>query len=276
MPINPPDPDHIRAAIPSIEDIQFIDAGGFKAVYKISKDGVTEALKIIELRSSPGALGEEREKEQAEIVARVKREVSVLDGIKLPELVKLGSIKLAPVVIDGRDFLAYSEEFIAGSDLMKLISANGPRPEENELRALLLALVKVIRALWAEGIIHRDIKPANIMKTTDAARPFVLMDLGIAYAVDDAGITSNTVNVPATIKYIAPEMLYRGFRNTIDWRSDLYSAALSVYEYAAFKHPLARGSDDAGTTLYNALKKTPKFLREMRPDLNGAATGGKM
>jgi serine/threonine protein kinase len=181
----------------------------------------------------------------------------------------LGAFELAPIVISGKEYLFYSEEFINGKDLRKVINEKGSWPDENELKMLMIALLKAIRALWSKGIIHRDIKPANIMKTADPVRPFVLMDLGIAFSVDETGITSNTASIPATIKYIPPEMLFRGFRNTIDWRSDLYSAGLSVYEYAAFRHPLARGSDDAGTTLYNALKKTPRSLKDMRQDLSG-------
>jgi serine/threonine protein kinase len=269
MPITLPDPNDVKAAFPVITDLTFLAAGGFKAVYKIALGSKIEALKIIEMRSTPGASAEEKAIEWTELRARVSREVSVLKDINIPELVRLGAIELAPVLIGGKDYLAYSEEFIIGKDLMKLIRENGPRPDEVELRALILTLLKAIRELWGKGIIHRDIKPANIMKTEDPARPFVLMDLGIAFAVDETGITGNSAAIPATMKYIAPEMLFRGFRNMIDWRSDLYAAGLSVYEYAAFIHPLARGSDDPGTTLYNALKKTPKFLKEVRQDLNG-------
>jgi eukaryotic-like serine/threonine-protein kinase len=269
MSITAPELKDVKAAFPSIKDIVYLDVGGYKAVYKIALGSKTEALKIIEMHTTAGASQEEKEKERTELRARIHREVSVLAEINIPELVKLGEIKLAPINVGSKEYLAYSEEFVAGKDLMKLINAKGDLPDENDLRLLLLALLKAIRVLWSKGIIHRDIKPANIMKTNDPKRPFILMDLGIAFVVDETGITSNTAAIPATIKYIAPEMLFRGFRNTIDWRSDLYSAGLSVYEYAAFKHPLARGSDDPGTTLYNALKKTPKYLKELRQDLNG-------
>jgi len=268
MSIKAPDIPHVQSAFPSVSSIEFIDAGGFKAVYKIAISGRTEALKLIELRTTSGANEEERNREKTELRARTSREVAILGKISIPELVKLGAITLSEVAIQGNPYLAYSEELIVGSDLMKLITANGPRPDEKELRKLFLCLIRSIRALWAEGYIHRDVKPANIMKTGVPGREFVLMDLGIAFATDESGITSNTVMVPATLKYIAPEMLFRGFRSTIDYRSDLYSAALTVYEYAAFSHPLIHQLEDLGTTLYNALKKAPKPLREVRKDLS--------
>jgi serine/threonine-protein kinase len=269
MPINTPDINDVKAAFPTMDSIEFIDAGGFKAVYKITTGDSIEALKIIEFQTTPGTTVEEKENEKKELHARVRREVKVLGEIHIPELVKLGNIQLTNIKIGTKEYLAYSEEFISGIDLMKIIRANGERPDEDELRTLLLSLLKAIKVLWSKGIIHRDIKPANIIKTDNISRPFVLMDLGIAYAVDETGITNNTAGVPATIKYVAPEMLYRGFRNTIDWRSDLYTTGLTIYEYAAFKHPLASGADDPGTTLYNAMKKSPKPLKQSRQDLSG-------
>ena len=237
MPIIAPDPNDVKSAFPSIGSVEFVAAGGYKAVYKITAASKIEALKIIEVITTSGAPEEEKEKERTEMRARINREVAVLGQMNIPELVRLGTVKLCTVPISGKEYLAYSEEFISGSDLMKLINAKGSWPEEKELHTLFLSLLKAIRALWKKGIIHRDIKPANIMKTTDPTRPFVLMDLGIAYAIDETGITNNTASIPATIKYIAPEMLFRGFRNTIDYRSDLYSSGLTIYEYAAFKHP---------------------------------------
>jgi eukaryotic-like serine/threonine-protein kinase len=269
MPIIVPDLKDVKTAFPSISNIDFVAAGGYKAVYKIMKGSTFEALKVIEVITTPGAPEEEKQRERTELRARISREVTVLGQLDIPELVKLGTIELCSVLIGGKEYLAYSEEFIQGSDLMKLINANGPRPEEKELSMLFVSLLKAIRALWQIGIIHRDIKPANIMKTANPSRPFILMDLGIAYAIDETGITNNTASIPATIKYIAPEMLFRGFRSTIDYRSDLYASALTIYEYAAFKHALARGAVDVGTTLYNALKKTPKSLKEYRKDLGG-------
>ena len=269
MPIIAPNVKDVKAAFPVISGIDFVAAGGYKAVYKITMRSTVEALKVIEVITTPGAPEEEKQRERTELRARISREVAVLGQVNIPELVKLGTISLCTVAIGGKEYLAYSEEFIPGSDLMKLINAKGPWPEEKELKELFICLLKAIRALWRIGIIHRDVKPANIMKTANPSRPFVLMDLGIAFAIDETGITNNTANIPATIKYIAPEMLFRGFRSTIDYRSDLYASGLTIYEYAAFKHALARGAEDVGTTVYNALKKTPKTLKALRKDLSG-------
>lgn len=273
MPVNPPSIEGIIAAIPGIRDLSLLNAGGFKAVFKANINGIHEALKFIEIPSYGDLSEEDRKREQTELRSRIFREIDILEKIDIPEIVKIGSVKKTEATIDDKEYIYYSEELIDGNDLRHIIRSNGARPEEPELRRLLITLLQAIKVLWSHGYIHRDIKPANVMKTTNPQRPFILMDLGIAFSVDETGITNNTAEIPATIQYIAPEMLSRGFRSTIDFRSDLYASALTVYEYAAFRHPLVREADDVGTTVYNALKKTPKKLKEHRIDLSGVFCG---
>lgn len=273
MAVKPPSIEGIISAIPGIRDVSLIDKGGYKAVFKANINGVQEALKFIEIPAYDELPEEDRSREQAELRSRIFREIDILEKINIPEIVKIASIKKTETNIENRNYIFYSEELIEGTDLRHIIDANGMRPEEPELRQLLITLLYAINKLWLHGVIHRDIKPANIMKTNNPQRPFILMDLGIAFAVDETGITSNTAKIPGTLLYIAPEMLYRGFRKIIDFRSDIYATGVTVYEYAAFKHPLTRESDDIGTTFYNILKKKPKRLKELRIDLSGVFCG---
>jgi serine/threonine protein kinase len=101
-------------------------------------------------------------------------------------------------------------------------------------------------------------------------RRYVLLDLGIAYSVVDTPLTFDASHrmPPGTFRYLAPEMLQIGFRDSIDFRSDLYTAALTVYEYAAGLHPLAKDKDDLIATLSRIARESPKSLGEHRPDLS--------
>ena len=56
------------------------------------------------------------------------------------------------------------------------------------------------------------------------------------------------------------------FRANLDYRSDLYSAALTVFEYAAQKHPLAKSEDDLFQTISRAVQETPRPLKQIRDD----------
>lgn len=205
-----------------------------------------------------------------EAVGRIRREVDALHLCKVPELVKLASIPTTECTIDGLDYVVYSEEFIDGSDLWDLIRGSGTRPMEPELRALFGTLIRAIRELWSHGFIHRDIKPLNIMTTKNSTRPFVLLDLGIAFCVRETALTYNPLGrlPPATYRYMAPEMAHPNFRDNLDHRSDLYSAALSIYEYATGIHPYARDYEDPVQTISRAVHDLPLPLRQHRGDLS--------
>ena len=102
------------------------------------------------------------------------------------------------------------------------------------------------------------------MKTRNPARPFILLDLGIAFAVNETSLTYRPEErmPPATYRYLAPEMLHPGFRERIDYRTDLYTTGMTVYEYAAGKHPLAKDVDDLMETISRALRELPTPLRQ--------------
>jgi eukaryotic-like serine/threonine-protein kinase len=268
MPITIPTDADILAALPQIQNLALLDTGGFKAVYKATIGGRTEALKLIQIPDSDGSADAEAFKR--ENIGRVRREVEALARCTGPEIVKLGSLSLTTVRIAGADYVAYSEEFLEGIDLWKLLATAPPRASEQELRQLFAILLKAVREVWSYGYIHRDIKPKNVMKLIDSARPFVLLDFGIAYSVQETGLTANpTGRLPlATYRYLAPEVMNPAFRDTIDYRTDLYTAAMTVFEYAAQRHPLAQDRDDLMRTISRALHQPATPLKTHRPDLS--------
>lgn len=268
MAFKPIDTTQVIQQFPQITEMTLLDSGGFKGVYQAKVGDRVEAVKIIGLETQQGPDANELLQEQ---IARVRREVEVLQKCNsIPELVKLGSIPLTSFQISTDQFLIYSEEFLEGPDLMKQAQISSSIPEEKELRQLFLSLLKAIKALWSLEYVHRDIKPKNVIKLNDCSRPFVLLDLGIAFAVHEIGLTVRTQGFlpPATIKYIAPEMLRPDFRENLDYRSDLYTAAMTVYEYGSKQHPLARKQDDLSQTLSRALYQIPAPLSSLRKDLD--------
>ena len=83
------------------------------------------------------------------------------------------------------------------------------------------------------GIIHRDIKPGNVMLTPSG--DVKVMDFGIARAVSDASSTmTQTAAVVGTAQYLSPEQA-RG--ETVDSRSDVYSAGCLLYELLTGRPP---------------------------------------
>lgn len=271
MTVQPPPVDALLKLFPQILELKNPKVGGFKTVYCARMKKHDEALKVVRLpSSSDDELGMSFRKES---LGRIRREVEALRTCNIPELVKLASIPPTDVPIAGNDYVVYSEEFLSGADLSTLIHRAGKQPStvpETELKVLMLALLRGIKELWGHGYIHRDIKPANVIKTLDKARPFVLLDLGIAFSIQETALTYNHQNrLPvATFRYMAPERAYPGQRDNLDYRSDLYSTAITVYEYGANNHPYAKSHDDPLTTISRAINEPPKPLKSFRADLS--------
>jgi len=115
------------------------------------------------------------------------------------------------------------------------------------------------------GIIHRDLKPANLM-VVDAGKPnesIKVMDFGFAgFAAKPhlqlAALTGEgPIHAIGTPAYVSPEMI-RG--DTVDWRSDLYSVGVILYEMLTGRLPFM---DDLQDDLLNAhvSRPPPKFAK---------------
>jgi serine/threonine-protein kinase len=103
------------------------------------------------------------------------------------------------------------------------------------------------------GVVHRDLKTANLMRDRDGV--VRVMDFGIAKqhgtAGEDATVTA-TGTLMGTPEYMSPEQL-RG--DEVDFRSDLYSLGIVLYEIFSGKLPF-RG-DTAVATILRQLNEAP-------------------
>jgi serine/threonine protein kinase len=95
-------------------------------------------------------------------------------------------------------------------------------------------LLGALAAVHRLGILHRDVKPANVLARADGV--VKLTDFGIArIPAEDPGATGGLA--PGTGAYMSPEAV-RGDR--LDPRSDLYSAAIVLYEMLTGSTPFDR------------------------------------
>ena len=269
---NVPVLERLQEALPKIRDIEFLKEGGFKAVYKGTIEGATEAIKVIyipEVEDEDEEPSVEEEQNRNEMIGRVKREVKSLDRCRRCEyLVHLGNLQPFMCQIDGCDYMIYSEEFLDGPTLHARIR-EGHRPDFAESKLLTICLLKAIEVMRNKDLIHRDIKPSNIIALDDPDRPFVILDLGIAFERGGTSLTRNPSLRQGTLPYMAPEMFDPRFRVIMDYRSDLYSAGVTVYEYVSGIHPIARKADDEFTTVGRITNVTPDPLISRRDDLPG-------
>jgi beta-lactam-binding protein with PASTA domain/tRNA A-37 threonylcarbamoyl transferase component Bud32 len=109
------------------------------------------------------------------------------------------------------------------------------------------------------GIIHRDIKPANVMLTPTGG--VKVMDFGIARAVADTSATmTQTAAVIGTAQYLSPEQA-RG--ETVDARSDIYSAGCLLYELLVGRPPFI--GESPVSVAYQHVRETPVPPSQLDP-----------
>lgn len=272
MPDTTTSPQVYKDAFPTLSGFHFLAQGGYKLVLKVRlEDGKEEVLKIIQLPTL--GTSEESKAIHSQELGRAMREVTLLKECTCPYVVKVGSMSPELREIEGVQCVVYTEELLPGADLQKVI-ASGRRPDETECRLLMRCLIEAVKSIWeSHGMVHRDIKPLNVFRTGQAERPFVLLDFGIAFNVNEPGLTVRTdQSPPMTRRYKAPEMADPNFRETLDFRTDLYTIGMTAFEYATGGiHPLQpKTGEDPLKTITRILTKEPRKLHEERPDFSPA------
>jgi eukaryotic-like serine/threonine-protein kinase len=154
-------------------------------------------------------------------------------------------------------------EYVEGRTIRDLIRAN----EVSISQAIdyCLGVLGALEYSHKAGIVHRDIKPANVMycEGTDSVK---VMDFGIARAMADSSATmTQTQAVVGTAQYLSPEQA-RG--ETVDARSDLYSAACLLYEMLTSRPPFV--GDSPVSVAYQHVREIPAPASSLNPEVSPA------
>ncbi len=128
-------------------------------------------------------------------------------------------------------------EFVAGRTLRDILREGRKILPERALE-ITSGVLSALDYSHRAGIIHRDIKPGNVMLSPSG--DVKVMDFGIARAISDASSTmTQTAAVVGTAQYLSPEQA-RG--ETVDSRSDVYSAGCLLYELLTGRPPFVGDS----------------------------------
>jgi len=232
--------------------IEELGAGGMGVVYRAHDDRLDRdvALKVI----SPGALNDASRK-------RFRKEALILSRLSHPGIQTIHDFES----FENLDVLV--SELVPGCSLDAKL-ANEPLPEK-EIISLGLQLAQGLAASHDAGVLHRDLKPANLRITPDGR--LKILDFGLAtLSCETVRALSTTetlfeapTGVAGTLPYMSPEQL---LGETIDERSDLYSAGAVLYEMATGTLPFP---ETVATRLTNdILHKAPPAPREFNKKLS--------
>lgn len=198
--------------------------------------------------------------------ARFRREAKSVAGLNDPSIVAVYDTGDTDVQPEGHGaplkvpFIVM--EYVSGHTLKDRLRS-GPLGEQDAVNAS-LGVLAALAYSHKHGIVHRDIKPANVMITDGGS--VKVMDFGIARAIADsaAGMTQ-TQAVVGTAQYLSPEQA-RG--ETVDARSDLYSAGCLLYELLTGRPPFV--GDSPVSVAYQHVRETPQPASELNPAVTPA------
>jgi tRNA A-37 threonylcarbamoyl transferase component Bud32 len=123
-------------------------------------------------------------------------------------------------------------EFVDGQALDAMIdTSNGPLPEKRTL-SIIRDVLAGLNCAHEKGILHRDVKPSNVM--IDASGRARLTDFGIARQFGGTGRSEAGMTL-GTPEYMSPEQIQEP--DTVDHRTDVYSAGILLFEMLTGKVP---------------------------------------
>ncbi|UVJ39650.1 Stk1 family PASTA domain-containing Ser/Thr kinase [Arthrobacter sp. CJ23] len=198
--------------------------------------------------------------------ARFKREAQAVAALNHPSIVAIYDTGEFEVPGDSGESVPVPYivmEFVSGRTLRDMVKAKELTIADSV--NFTLGVLSALEYSHKAGIVHRDIKPANVMVcgNTDGVK---VMDFGIARAMADSSATmTQTQAVVGTAQYLSPEQA-RG--ETVDARSDLYSAGCLLYETLTGRPPFL--GDSPVSVAYQHVREIPEPASTFNPEVSEA------
>lgn len=168
---------------------------------------------------------------QRDILSSTRR-----DGELLQEIRTTAALRTCPriaTVFDAGRVGRYSyivSQFIEGPRLKDVIRDELESWSLSQILQVAIQIAETLSFAHNNGVVHRDVKPSNILLRD--GEPF-LVDFGLAFK--DSDVISG--RLAGTVPYMSPEQL--SISEEIDYRSDIWSFGVVLYELVAGKRPFS-------------------------------------
>jgi tRNA A-37 threonylcarbamoyl transferase component Bud32 len=229
-----------------------IGQGGMSTVYLAHDITLDRKVAIKTLRIDPLLRsGEDRRREMLLRFLQEARAAAKLNHPNIVSIYHVGSM-------NGIFYIAM--EYLEGRSFRELMASR----EHFSVDSVVSLLIQVCGGLefaHAHGIIHRDIKPGNIILLQNGT--VKITDFGIARIEKSELIKTRDERFMGTIYYCSPEQL-TNFA-AIDGRSDLFSAAVLLYQFLTGELPFHGPS--LAETIDRIIQGSPVSPRKMNPSI---------
>jgi formylglycine-generating enzyme required for sulfatase activity/tRNA A-37 threonylcarbamoyl transferase component Bud32 len=230
--------------------LDLLGEGGMGRVFKAyhSRVGREVALKVIRKEKIT----------KPTILQRFHQEIQAAAKLNHQHVVRA----LDADAIDGVHF--FEMEYVEGTDLTKLVQANGPLPVPVACDYIRQAALGLQHA-YEQGLVHRDVKPSNLLVTP--RHQVKVLDLGLALlkgaaVADGANRITQQGLVLGTPDFVAPEQAQNPVG--VDIRADVYALGATLFYLLTGRVPFPGESQT--DKLIQHITAPPPSVRVLRPD----------
>jgi serine/threonine protein kinase len=204
-----------------------------------------------------------------DLKSRFEREAKVVAGLRHPNIVQIFDYDTE----EGHPYIVM--EYLVGPSLgvyLRELHKRGQRLEPMQIARLLITIAAALDYAHEQGVVHRDIKPGNIIlhnksknvsveqHLTARTEP-VITDFGLVRIAQSTMQTASG-SVSGTPAYMSPEQA-QGLK--VDYRSDIYSLGVVLYEMVAGHIPFE--GDTSWTLIFKHINEPPPPIEDIPPGI---------
>ena len=214
----------VESTVHQYRILSMVAKGGMGVVYRAEDETLRREVAIKVIRS--------------ELVSDRTARKRALQEARTAAALKHPSIASVYELFEHHQMPAMVMEWVPGRTLSQILKEEGPLEWRN-LFSLLRQACSALAYAHKEGVVHRDLKPSNLMVTDE--EQLKITDFGLAkYRGNDKATAQDLTQsgvIVGTVNYMSPEQA-RG--DAVDYRSDLFSMGIVLFECLTGKLPFQR------------------------------------